>query len=72
MGWMLAGVQDDPVLRWSKDGGVRVVIGQVIPEGSAAKETVAARRKRLDKAVSELLSAAGWQRVRAWSFQRVD
>ena len=53
--------QQDHRLKWYADGRVQVVVGKVLPEGSAAKQTLAARRKRLRAAVRERLVGHGWQ-----------
>lgn len=61
---LIIGYQKDERLRWNKDGSVRVQIGKVLPEGSAVKQTLNGRRRRFQQTVDELLSNAGWQKVR--------
>ena len=39
--------QQNHRLKWYADGRVRVLVGKVLPGGSAVKQTLAARRKRL-------------------------
>jgi len=56
--------QEDERLKWNKDGSVRVQIGKILSEGSAVKQTLAGRRRRLRDIVDEMLSKAGWQKVR--------
>jgi hypothetical protein len=56
--------REDDRLKWNKDGSVRVQIGEILPEGSAFKQTLAGRRKRFREAVGKLLLDAGWQKVR--------
>jgi hypothetical protein len=56
--------QEDERLKWNQDGSVRLLIGKIIPEGSAAKQTVSGRRRRFREAVDELLMNAGWQKIR--------
>jgi hypothetical protein len=51
----------DERLRWADDGSVRVLIGKVLPEGSAVKETLAGRRKRFRAALRERLVMVKWQ-----------
>jgi hypothetical protein len=41
----------------------------VLPAGSAVKETLAGRRKRLREAVAGLIATAGWQMVKANVFE---
>ena len=53
--------QQDHRLVWYADGRVRVLVGKVLPEGSAVKQTLAARRKRFRAAVKERLIRQGWQ-----------
>jgi len=42
-----------------------------LPEGSAVKETLGGRRKRLREAVAALLGAAGWKMVKANVFEKL-
>lgn len=55
--------QRDERLKWKKDGSVRIQIGKILPETTAQKQTLAARRKRFRNAVDALLSPAGWHRI---------
>lgn len=52
--------KEDDRLRWYEDGQVRVLIGKVLPEASAVKQTLAGRRKRFRAALAERLAAEGW------------
>jgi hypothetical protein len=52
--------QKDDRLQWHEDGSVKVLVGKIIPEGSAVKQTLAGRRKRFRKALVERLGAEGW------------
>ena len=56
---------DDYRLKWlsSDHDRVRILVGEIIPAGSAVKQTLTNRRKRLAKALEELLKAAGWECV---------
>jgi hypothetical protein len=38
--------QEDERLRWCEGGRVRVLVGQILPKGSVAAQTLAGRRKR--------------------------
>ena len=65
--------QQDDRLRWDGDGLVRVLIGKVIPSGSAVKQTLEGRRRRLRAALQVILAAKGWKNsgvnpVGAWTF----
>jgi hypothetical protein len=60
---VIAGRQD-PRLRWRPDGTVRVWVTKILPAGSAAKETLAGRRKRLRVALVERLATDGWSLVK--------
>jgi len=44
---------------------VQVLVGKVLPDGSAVKQTLASRRKRFRQALTERLVESGWQEVRA-------
>jgi hypothetical protein len=57
--------QQDERLKWNKDGSVRVQIGKMLPAGSAVRQTLEDRRKRFRKAVDEIVSEAGWRKIRA-------
>ena len=50
----------DDRLKWNNDGSVRVLVGKVLPEGSAVKQTLIGRRQRFRKALVERLEAEGW------------
>ena len=56
--------QEDERLKWNKDASVRVQIGMIWPDDSAASQMVTARRKRLQKALDKLLCAKGWRNIR--------
>lgn len=56
--------QEDERFKRNKDGSVLIKIGKIIPAGSALKQTLGGRRRRFREKVNELLSNAGWQKVR--------
>jgi len=58
-GLVLGGVIDDR-LRWLGDGRVRIEIGRILPKGSAYKQTLQGRRRRLSEALIEALAPKGW------------
>jgi hypothetical protein len=62
--------QDDHRLKWYADGRVRVLIGKILPEGSAVKQTLAARRRRFWAALAERLADKGWKEVKGSVFER--
>ena len=66
----ILGGRQDPRLKWDGPDRFRLLIGEVLPAGSAVKETLAARRKRLREAVAKLLAAAGWKMVKPNQFVR--
>ncbi|MCO5102282.1 MAG: hypothetical protein M9885_15565 [Burkholderiaceae bacterium] len=51
--------QPDPRLKWLTGNDVRVLIGEIIPAGSAVQQTLAGRRKRFWTALDE--EVRGWQ-----------
>ena len=57
--------QIDRRLKWNANGRVRVVIGNIIPPGSAAQQTVAERRRRFRDETERLLTKHGWRKVSA-------
>lgn len=62
--------REDSRLQRNPDGTVRVLIGNIFPEGSAVKQTVADRRKRFRTHLCHLLVARGWQVVRSNMYQK--
>jgi hypothetical protein len=60
----------DERLKWNiKTGKVKVLVGRIIPEGSAVKSTVAGRRKRFRKDLNTLLSSVGWTETGRYIYQ---
>lgn len=55
----------DERLNWNADGSVRVAIGKILPDDSAASQTLAGRRKRFRNALESMLEVKGWSRIRA-------
>ena len=66
---ILSGKQDNR-LKWYGTSKVRVLTGKVLPEGSAVKETLADRRKRLRNELTGLLAPEGWKMVRPNVYER--
>ena len=66
---ILAGRADERLKRDGEDHA-RLLIGEVLPAGSAGKETLAGRRKRLREAVATLIAPAGWRIVKANVFEK--
>ena len=54
--------KSDRRLKWSPDGKVQVLIGEVIPETN--KQTTAGRRSRFRNELEELLVDKGWETIR--------
>lgn len=63
--------QQDERLRWYEDGRVRVLVGKVLPDGSAVAQTLAGRRKGFRAALRERLAVEGWQEVGVNVYERV-
>ena len=61
--------EQDDRLKWYDDGRVRVLIGEILPETSAVKETLANRRKRFWAALDDCLRL-GWERRQQTYLQR--
>jgi hypothetical protein len=55
--------QRDQRLSWYPDETVRVLIGEILPQRSAVKQTLAGRRRRFAKALVDRLESAGWVQV---------
>ena len=55
---VLSRARDDR-LKWSRKGQVQVLIGKILPESSAYKQTLLARRSRLSSAIEKTLFAHG-------------
>lgn len=68
----ILGGRPDDRLKWDGEDHVRLLVGEVFSAGSAVKETLAGRRKRLREAVTRLISPAGWQMVKANVFERSE
>lgn len=64
---LIEGGKEDPRLKWSKDGTVRVKSGEIIPD-DAVKQTIAGRRRRFWAALDAAL-ATTWQR-RGQTYER--
>ena len=54
---------DDPQLKWQNPDRVRVMIGQIIPGDSAAKQTLKGRRIRFSLELETQMRAIGWEKV---------
>jgi hypothetical protein len=61
---LIAERKPDPRLKWTANGQVRVLIGQVVRARSTPKLTVAERGKRFRRQLDELLSKDSWKPVR--------
>jgi hypothetical protein len=66
---IVGGVIDDR-LRWLGDGRVRVLMGNIFPQGSGFKQTVQGRRKRLSEALIEVLAPRGWTHLGRNTFRQ--
>lgn len=61
-GLILAGKEDER-LNWYNPSKVRILMGYVLPEGSAVKETLMKRRRRLSQAIEKKLADHGWKKI---------
>ncbi|MCP4603802.1 MAG: hypothetical protein GY847_25340 [Proteobacteria bacterium] len=56
-------------LKWFDDGTVRVIVGKILPEGSAVKQTLIGRRKRFRKELREVLKESGWEEFKLHRYE---
>lgn len=63
--------QEDPRLKWYEDGSVRVLIGQILPEGASSRQTCAGRRSRFWDELDDLLGP-DWERRRQSYSRRAE
>jgi len=56
--------RDDERVKWREDGSVQVMSGKILPEGSAVKQTLQNRRKRLAQEIEKRLEELGWRKLR--------
>lgn len=64
----IVGGHADPRIVRNNDGSVRLKIGMIIPETN--QQTTQARRKRLRKRLSAILTPHGWKELRPNVYQR--
>jgi hypothetical protein len=67
---MIRNGKQDPRLKWYGSEKVQVRVGQILPKGSAVKQTLEGRRKRLRQAIRKRLADSGWQELKANVYQR--
>jgi hypothetical protein len=58
-------------LKWYGDSKVRIVVGQIIPEGSAVDQTLKGRRRRLRGTLEDRLKKIGWRKVGIYTFEKI-
>ena len=58
---LIVGHQQHDRLKWYEAGRVRVLVGRILPKGSAVKRTLDGRRKRFRDALAERLGNFGWR-----------
>jgi hypothetical protein len=56
--------KNDDRLKWYDDDQVRVLIGKILPERSAFKQTLQGRRRRFRKNLTKRLITEGWNEIR--------
>lgn len=54
----------DSRLDWKPDGTARIRIDQILPSRGVKQQTLTGRRKRLHKALHDLLSQKGWKTIK--------
>lgn len=67
---LIASGQEHEWLKWIGAGRVRVLIGKILPKGSAVKQALAGRRRRLWKALIAGMEAAGWKWIGRGLFEK--
>lgn len=67
---LVASGQEHEWLEWRSASRVHVVIGRILPKGSAAKRTLEGRRKRLREALRERMEGTGWNWAGRGMFER--
>jgi len=60
----------DSRLTWRLDGSVRVLVGEILPDGLAMKDTLQGRRKSFRTELERQLEPHGWRRVAANVYSR--
>jgi hypothetical protein len=68
----ISSLTPDPRLKWAQDGTVTVRMGKVLPNGSAVRQTLMGRRKRLRSQLEQRLAEKDWRMVRANVFAPPD
>lgn len=53
--------QEHDWLKWYSPDRVRVMVGEVLPKGSAVKQTLEGRRRRLWRALTAGMEPSGWK-----------
>ena len=69
---LIASHQNDERLKWYSVDRVQILIGMILTNKSACKQTLTNRRKRLRENVRKLLNNLGWKEVRANVFCRLN
>lgn len=59
-----------PELVWLPEGAVRVLIGKILPAGSAVPQTLAGRRKRFWSLLAARLEPQGWLPTKRGTFEK--
>jgi hypothetical protein len=70
VGLIVAG-KEDRRLKWRGKSRVRLFVGEVLPEHSAVKQTLAGRRRRLRQAMQNALAAHGWQEIGLYTYEKM-
>jgi hypothetical protein len=67
---VIAAKKDDDRLKWYGSSKVKVLIGEIFPAGSAVRETLAGRRRRLGKVIADRLGPEGWRKTGVHTFEK--
>jgi hypothetical protein len=59
-------------LKRNGKNAVKVLVGEIIPDGSASKQTLTGRRRRFREALDQRMTAAGWSVVGLYRFQKAE
>jgi len=62
--------EKDRRLKWSGENKVRILIGKILSEQSAVKQTLAGRRRRFRQTLTESLAPYGWIELRPNTYSR--
>ncbi|MHC4132959.1 MAG: hypothetical protein ACYSR3_13360 [Planctomycetota bacterium] len=72
VGKLIVSRKDDKKLKWYDDKTcIKVIIGEIIPD-NIAKQSLASRRKRFRRDLTEFLSKFGWQEIGPNNYRNIN